>query len=113
MAELDANLKIEDRKIALDAQKVEIEAFKAQTDRLQATMQPSAAEPAPAPEPETKPATLTAADLIPVIAQTVAAVQQVIPQPKAVAPRMKRTPVRDENGMIVHTIDEPIEETEP
>jgi hypothetical protein len=113
MAELDANLKIEDRKIALDAQKIEIEAFKAQTDRLQATMQPSAAEPAPAPEPETKPATLTAADLIPVIAQTVAAVQQVIPQPKAVAPRMKRTPVRDENGMIVHTIDEPIEETEP
>jgi hypothetical protein len=113
MAELDANLKIEDRKIALDAQKIEIEAFKAQTDRLQATMQPPAAEPAPAPEPETKPATLTAADLIPVIAQAVAVVREVVPQPKAVAPRMKRTPVRDENGMIVHTIDEPIEETEP
>jgi len=115
MAELDANLKIEDRKIALDAQKVEIEAFKAQTDRLQATMQPPAPEPAPAPAPapEAKPATLTAAELIPVIAQTVAAVREVIPQPKAVAPRMKRTPVRDETGMIVHTIDEPIEETEP
>ena len=113
MAEIDSRTKIEEKKLGLEEQKIGIEVFKAQTDRLQATMQPAAPEPEPAPEPEAKPATLTAAEIIPVLAQAMAVVQQVVPPPKAAAPRMKRTAVRDENGLISHTIDEPIEETEP
>lgn len=32
---------------------------------------------------------------------------------KMAVPRMKRTPVRDQNGMIMHSVDEPIDEAPP
>lgn len=59
---------------------------------------------------------LVAESIAPIIAQTVAqAVSQAMVQTMAAMPpikvdmpRMKRTPVRDRNGMIVHAIDEPM-----
>ena len=105
-----AERELEQAKIQIDAQKLQIEAFKAETDRMQAT------KPEPQPQaaaPQAAPAAMTPADLMPMIAQTVAAVQQVLPPARMAAQRMKRTPVRDENGLIVQMIDEPIEDGQP
>lgn len=100
-------------RIEVKAKETEIAALNAKMELIQTATQQAGPEPAPAPAPEAKSSTLTAAEIIPVLAQAMAVVQQVVPPPKTSAPRMKRTAVRDENGLISHTIDEPIEEMEP
>jgi hypothetical protein len=46
----------------------------------------------------------------PVLADTIAQTIANMPPLKVAMPRMKRTPVRGPDGMIAHTIDEPMDE---
>lgn len=111
------------QKAEIEAQKLQIEAFKAQTERLQ-VQQPQTLQVSEQLTPVL--AQTVASTVSPMLADTIAqvaseaasnAVAQILPQvmaslpPTRVAmPKIKRTPVRDKNGIILHTIDEPIEE---
>lgn len=111
------------QKSMIEAQKLQIEAYKAQTDRM-AVQQPQTLQVNEQLTPVL--AQTVASSVTPLIADTVAqivtqAMAQAIPQimealpPTRVAmPKMKRTAVRDPvTGLIMHTIDEPLDEAEP
>lgn len=91
----------------IDQKKLEIEAYKAVTERMQVDQM----VPGPLP-PQQSPIAINMPEQIgPAIAQTLAQAFQTMPPIKMQVPKMKRTPVRDpQSGLIMHTIDEPIAE---
>jgi hypothetical protein len=106
---------------SLDEKKIQIEAYKAETDRM--TAEQTMAGPLPAVQsagtPNAAPVTIGIPDSIaPAIAQVVAqSVSQALGNmpplqvnmpPPAPPVRMRRVPIRDQNGMILETRDEPI-----
>lgn len=111
------------QKAEIEMQKLQIEAFKAQTERMQ-VQQPQTLQVSEQLTPVL--AQTVASTVSPMLADAVAqiaseaastAVAQMIPQvmaqlppTKVAMPKMKRTPVRDKNGVILHLIDEPIED---
>lgn len=121
--QLKSTRELDAMKIQIDQQKLQIEAYKAETDRMQADQMVPGPMPPQAPAlainmPEQVGGSIAesmAQTIAPIIAQTVAqTMQQAVtsmPPLKVSQPRMKRTPVRDpQTGLIMHTVDEPIEE---
>ncbi len=124
--QLKGKSQLDQMKMELDRQKLQIEAYKAETERMAADAQmagplPPQASPIAINMPEQVGGALAqnmAQTIAPIIAQTVAqAMQQTmatLPPLQVNQPRMKRTPVRDpQTGLIMHTIDEPVEEQAP
>ena len=111
---------IDRMKVELDRQKVQIEAYKAETERMQAEQ--AMAAPLPPVQPAASPISVSIPEMLgegvlnsigPAVAQAVSqAVGQLPPLQVNMPPpvRMRRRPVRDKNGLIVETIDEPINE---
>ena len=111
---------IDRMKVELDRQKVQIEAYKAETERMQAEQ--AMAAPLPPVQPAASPVSVSIPETLgesvlnsigPAVAQAVSqAVGQLPPLQVNMPPpvRMRRRPVRDKNGLIVETIDEPINE---
>jgi hypothetical protein len=113
-------------KLEIDRQKLQIEAYKAETDRMQigaegerfqAEMSMSAEERQA--DRNSKAVNVNVPENIgesvanavaPVLADTIAQTIANMPPLKVAMPRMKRTPVRGPDGMIAHTIDEPMDE---
>jgi hypothetical protein len=102
-------------KIELDQQKVQIEGYKAETERMSAEQ--AMAAPLPAVQSAGTPnpggaITLGIPESIgPAVAEAVAQAMANIPPLKVEMPpptRMRRIPIRDQNGMILETRDEPI-----
>jgi len=105
------------QKADLDNKKLQIEAYKAETERMQVDQM--AAGPLP---PQASPISISMPEQIggalaqnlteqiaPLLAQTLS--QAVAGMPPLKTQPMKRTPVRDPNtGLIMHTIDEPIDQ---
>ena len=115
---------IDAQKVQIDQQKVQIEAYKAETERMQVDqMVAGPLPPQPSPIALNIPqevggslAQNLAETVAPIIAQSVAqAMQQTVAtMPALRTTPMKRTPVRDpQTGLIMHTIDEPIDEQAP
>ena len=115
---------IDAQKLQIDQQKLQIEAYKAETERMQVDqMVAGPLPPQPSPiainMPEQVGGALAqnlAQTVAPIIAQSVAqAMQQTVATMPALRTQaMKRTPVRDpQTGLIMHTIDEPIDEQAP
>lgn len=121
--QLKQGAQIDQMKLQLDAKKMEIEAYKAETERMQAEQ--VMAGPLPAVQPPVSPVSISmpeqvggalaenmAQTIAPIIAQTVAQTMQqaiqTMPPLQVNQPRMRRVPIRDQNGLIVETIDEPI-----
>jgi hypothetical protein len=106
----------------IENRKLDIEEYKAVTDRKQAETERMTAEQAMAgPLPQVSPVSISmpeqmggalaeslAATVAPIIAQTMAQTMQNMPPLKIDQPRMRRVPIRDQNGLIVETRDEPI-----
>jgi hypothetical protein len=112
---------IDQQKLEIDRQKMQIEAYKAETERMQVDQQtagplPPQQSPISINMPEQVGGALAqnlAQTVAPIIAQSVAqAMQQTMANMPALKTQgMKRTPVRDpQTGLIMHTIDEPIDE---
>ncbi len=102
-------------KYDLENRKLDIEKYKAETDRMQAEDAKAGMLPAVSPVSISMPeqvggalAESLAGTVAPIIAQTIAQTMQNLPPLKIDQPRMRRVPIRDQNGLIVETIDEPI-----
>jgi hypothetical protein len=117
--QLKNGVQIDQQKLELDAAKLEIESYKAETERMQAEQSMAGPLPQVSPVSLWMPGPLGGAlaenmpqTIAPIIAQTVAqAMQQTmatLPPLQINQPRMRRVPIRDQNGLIVETIDEPI-----
>jgi hypothetical protein len=103
------------QKTGIDQRKLEIEAYKAETDRMQAEQAMAGPLPQVSPVSISMPeqvggalAESLAGTVAPIIAQTIAQTMQNLPPLKIDQPRMRRVPIRDQNGLIVETRDEPI-----
>jgi hypothetical protein len=110
---------IDQQKLELEAQKVQIEAYRAETERMQAEQ--AMAPPLPPVEPAAPPQihlnipdTLGQALGSAMTNGAQAAFQNMPPLQvnMPAAQRMRRRAVRDQNGMIVETVDEPFDETQ-
>lgn len=105
------------QKADIDAKKIEIEAYKAVTERMQVDQMaagplPPQASPVSISMPEQVGGALAESltqQIAPLLAQTLQ--QAVAGMPPLKTAPMKRTPVRDpQSGLILHTIDEPIDQ---
>jgi hypothetical protein len=117
--QLKSKAQIDAMKAQNDAKKIEIEAYKAVTERMAADQAvagplPPQASPIAINMPEQVGGALAqnlAQTVAPIIAQSMAQAMQNLPPLQVNQPRMKRTPVRDpQTGLIMHTIDEPMDE---
>ena len=117
--QLKQGVQIDQMKMQIDSKKVEIEAYKAETERMTAEQAMAGPLPQVSPVSISMPeqvggalAESLAGTVAPIIAQSVAqAMQQTmanLPPLQINQPRMRRVPIRDQNGLIVETIDEPI-----
>lgn len=113
--QLKSKQQIDQMKLQLDSEKVKIEAYKAETERMQAEQAMAGPLPQVSPVSISMPeqmggalAESLAATVAPIIAQTMAQTMQNMPPLKIDQPRMRRVPIRDQNGLIVETRDEPI-----
>ena len=113
--QLKQKAQIDMMKAQLDAEKVKIEAYKAETERMQAEQAMAGPLPQVSPVSISMPeqvggalAESLAGTVAPIIAQTIAQTMRNLPPLKIDQPRMRRVPIRDQNGLIVETIDEPI-----
>lgn len=113
--QLKAGAQVDMARVEIDRQKVQIEGYKAETDRMQAEQ--AMAGPLPAVQPPISvnvPESLGAGvleNIGPAVAQAMSqALGQLPPLQVNMPPpvRMRRRPIRDQNGLIVETVDEPI-----
>jgi hypothetical protein len=102
-------------KAQIDMMKIEVERYKAETERMQAEQAMAGPLPQVSPVSISMPeqvggalAESLAQTIAPIIAQTMAQTVQSLPPLQVNQPRMRRIPIRDQNGLIVETIDEPI-----
>jgi hypothetical protein len=113
--QLKGKQQIDQMKLQLDSEKIKIEAYKAETERMTAEQAMAGPLPQVSPVSISMPeqvggalAESLAGTIAPIIAQTMAQTMQNLPPLKIDQPRMRRVPIRDQNGLIVETIDEPI-----
>jgi hypothetical protein len=125
--QLKSKSQIDAMKAQNEEKKVQIEAYRAETERMQAEQ--AMAAPLPPVANPVSPVSISmpeqvggalaqnlAQTVAPIIAQSVAqAMQQTMATMPALKTQpMKRTPVRDpQTGLIMHTIDEPLDEQAP
>jgi hypothetical protein len=125
--QLKGKAQIDAMKAQNEEKKVQIEAYRAETERMQAEQ--AMAAPLPPVANPVSPVSISmpeqvggalaqnlAQTVAPIIAQSVAqAMQQTMATMPALKTQpMKRTPVRDpQTGLIMHTIDEPLDEVSP
>jgi hypothetical protein len=125
--QLKGKAQIDAMKAQNEEKKVQIEAYRAETERMQAEQ--AMAAPLPPVANPVSPVSISmpeqvggalaqnlAQTVAPIIAQSVAqAMQQTMAtMPPLKQQPMKRTPVRDpQTGLIMHTIDEPLDEVSP
>ena len=113
--QLKSKAQVDMMKAQIDAEKVRIEAYKAETDRMQAEQAMAGPLPQVSPVSISMPEQVGGAlaenlanTVAPIIAQTMAQAMQNLPPLQVNQPRMRRVPIRDQNGLIIETIDEPI-----
>jgi hypothetical protein len=113
--QLKGKQQIDQMKLQLDSEKVKIEAYKAETERMTAEQAMAGPLPQVSPVSISMPeqvggalAESLAGTVAPIIAQAMQQTMANLPPLQINQPRMRRVPIRDQNGLIVETIDEPI-----